>query len=311
MQLNLTDKVRAKIESIGQAKAAEFFGVSEGTIALWSRGKRPSLEAAQLVLNEYYTDTEKLDDAVKGNVPDAELWPGRNVIFLLPCYKGLSPETQESLYYQYSKYGASKIGILMHSRTLIVEARNVLAQKFLRTTAEWAIFIDDDIILPPGSADVFNTRWNAQLPKPYADYLFIDQIMSSNTLLVGALYFGRHPAGKGQYSGAFESPIENANAHKMVNAGLKPCSWVATGAMKIHRSVFEKIMSVAPEKFPDIIPTKEGRAWGFFNTMGQGMGEDVSFCVRAGQAGIQPYVDTSLVCLHQGNFNYGPATTTY
>jgi GT2 family glycosyltransferase len=182
--------------------------------------------------------------------------------------------------------------------------------KFLRTTAEWAIFVDDDIVLPCGSADVFNQEFQAGIPNPYAGYLFIDRMMSNNLPLVGALYFGRHPAGKAQYSGGFESAIENRAAHQLVNPGIKPCSWVATGAMKIHRSVFERIMAVAPEHFPDIIPTQEGKAWSFFQRMGKGIGEDVSFCWRAAKAGIQPHVDTSLICLHEGICYYGPANTS-
>ncbi len=310
MHLNLTELVRRKIETIGIEASAKYFGTSTGTTSLWNRGGKPSLEAGQLILNEYYSNVELLNQAVDGKAPEAELWKGRDVIFLLPVYKSLSPATQKTLFYQYAKYGADKIGILMHSRTLIDEARNILAMKFLRSTAEWAFFIDDDMVLPCGSADIFNNEFNAQIPKPYADYLFIDQMMKNDLPLVGALYFGRHHAGKGQYSGAFESDIENRNAHQLINPGLKPCSWVATGAMKIHRSVFEKIMQVAPEYFPDIIPTQEGRPWSFFQRMGHGIGEDVSFNYRAAKAGFQPYVDTSLICLHQGDCYYGPSNTS-
>jgi len=311
MKLNLTDKVRDKISQIGQEKASQLFGVSIATISLWARGSKPSLEAGQIILNDYYSNTELLNQVVDGQTPKIELWEGRNVIFLLPVYRTISAATQKTLFYQYAKYGADKIGIIMHTRTLIVEARNILAMKFLRTKAEWAIFVDDDVVLPCGSADVFNNEFNAMLPKPHSEYLFIDKMMSNNLPLVGALYFGRHPAGKGQYSGAFDSPLENSRAHRLEDAGIKPCSWVATGAMKIHRSVFEKIMQEAPEHFPDIIPTLEGRPWDFFKSLGHGIGEDVSFCFRASKVGIQPHVDTSLICLHEGSCFYGPANTTH
>lgn len=309
MQLSLADKVRAKIELLGQERASKYFGISIGTVSLWARGGKPSLEAGQLILNEYYSNVEILNQVVDGQMPKSELWEGRNVIILLPVYRNISYATQKTLFHNYSKYGAEKIGLIMYPRTLIVEARNILAMKFLRTTAEWAIFIDDDIVLPCGSADVFNNEFGAALPKPYSEYLFIDRIMENNLPLVGALYFGRHAAGKAQYSGGFESAVENANAHKLVNPGIKPCSWVATGAMKIHRSVFEKIMTAAPEHFPDIIPTQEGRPWGFFRQFGNGIGEDVSFCYRAAKVGVQPHVDTSLICLHEGTCYYGPSNT--
>jgi hypothetical protein len=40
-----------------------------------------------------------------------------------------------------------------------------------------------------------------------------------------------------------------------------------------------------------------------------GQGEDVSFCIRAAQAGHQPYVDFGLVCGHVGLETYGPTNT--
>lgn len=40
-----------------------------------------------------------------------------------------------------------------------------------------------------------------------------------------------------------------------------------------------------------------------------GMGEDVTFCIRAAEAGHQPYVDLGLVCGHMGNIIYGPKNT--
>lgn len=43
---------------------------------------------------------------------------------------------------------------------------------------------------------------------------------------------------------------------------------------------------------------------------GLGMGEDVQFCIRAQQAGHQPYVDLGLVCGHVGQEVYGPYNTT-
>jgi hypothetical protein len=37
-----------------------------------------------------------------------------------------------------------------------------------------------------------------------------------------------------------------------------------------------------------------------------GMGEDVSFCVRASISGHQPYVDYGCVCGHAGTYVFGP-----
>jgi hypothetical protein len=39
------------------------------------------------------------------------------------------------------------------------------------------------------------------------------------------------------------------------------------------------------------------------------MGEDVQFCIRAREAGHQPYVDLGLLCGHIGQCVYGPNNT--
>jgi hypothetical protein len=39
-----------------------------------------------------------------------------------------------------------------------------------------------------------------------------------------------------------------------------------------------------------------------------GMGEDVQFCVRAAQAGHQPFVDMGCLCGHIGSYCYGKPT---
>jgi hypothetical protein len=165
------------------------------------------------------------------------------------------------------------------------------------------------MVLPCGNGDVYNGKYGMGLPKPYCDFLFVDRILSHNQPLVGALYFGRHPEGKGQYAEAFESAQENLNAHRLVRPGLKPTKWVATGALCIHRSVFEKIRDAAPEKFPDILPKKPGGNIAYFRRISADYGEDVSFNIRATAVGIQPYIDTSLICGHVGPTVYGPNNT--
>ena len=306
MMPKLADLVRKKIDTLGMEEAAKFFGVSLGTCHNWARGKSPSIEACQLMLEEWGSAGDYRSD-----VAEIDKWQGRNVIFCLPQYKTLCPDTQRSLFYNYSKYGAQKIGLLIQQRTIITEARNILAARFLKTSAEWMIMVDDDMILAPGSAEVFNGEFGADLSMPYAGMLFIDRIMESNHPIVGSLYFGRHKKGRAQWSGGFESDAENAANHRMIGAGLKPARWVGTGAIRIHRSVFEKIMDAAPEKFPEIMPREGFDRYGFFAQIKPGLGEDVSLCLRAQQVGITPMIDTALVSLHIGEARYGPTNTEY
>ena len=302
MSIDLRKIVLDLIEFLGTAAAAEKFQVSPNTIKNWRNGSVPSLEATQIALNEWYGEA--------GSQKAAYEWEGRNVCFLMPCYKELTTATHDTLFRNYAKYGANKIARLQENNTLIEDARNMLGHRFMtETKAEWAIMIDDDMVLPWGDAEGYNNMYGMGLPAPFAGMHFIDRILSHQKQLVGALYFGRHPKGKAQYAEAFESDEEDKNAHRLVRPGLKPTRWVATGALAIHRSVFQAIMDNAPEKFPDIIPKRPDHPWAFFKRMGPLIGEDISMCARALSVGVQPYVDTALICGHVGPTVYGPSNT--
>lgn len=303
MSIDLRKLVTDIIANIGRAEAAVKFNVSRQTIANWEAGSAPSVEAVQIALNEWYANGGGVATQSVG-------WEGRKVYFLLPAYKEICMDTHDSLFRNYAKFGPEKIGILQEKGTLIEDARNALATRFMNIKdAEYAVMIDDDMVLPCGDSRVYNETYKIGLPAPFSSYLFLERILSHNKPLVGALYFGRHPAGKGQYAEAFESDVEDQNAHRLVRPGLKATRWVATGAMCVHRSVFQAIMDAAPEKFPDIIPQKPDHPWAFFRRLGPLIGEDVSFCMRATACGIQPYVDTALICGHIGPTIYGPNNT--
>ena len=130
---------------------------------------------------------------------------------------------------------------------------------------------------------------------------------------------------------------------------IAPTDWVATGCMLIHRSVFEDIEKTFPvlARNPDgkggnwftssehelreglarlekeLLSgpmTAERGAMALDRIVALrrqaekssslGMGEDVQFCIRAKQAGHQPYVDFGLVCSHIGTHHYGPKNTS-
>lgn len=302
MTTDLRQLVTETITSLGTEESARKFGVSKQTIINWAKGGTPPIDAAQMVLDEY--------QGVKSEESQTISWEGREVFFLIPSYNQMTIETHDTMFRNYAKYGSEKIGLLTEKNTLIEDARNILVHRFMQTAkGKKAIFIDDDTVLPCGSGEVFNGTYNMGLPKPYCDYLFVDRILSHNQPLVGALYFGRHRTGKGQYAEAFESDQENMNAHRLIRPGLKPTKWVATGAMCIDRSVFEKIKEEAPKKFPDILPKNPKDPVAYFRRMAYGVGEDVSFCLRATAVGFQPMVDTALICGHVGSTVYGPNNT--
>jgi hypothetical protein len=304
MSINLRKLVLDLIENLGVPAAAEKFQVSVNTVKNWRTGSTPSAEAMQIALNEWHGESAQAGPAYE--------WEGRKVAILMACYKEITVQTHDTLFRNYAKYGAAKLSRLQEHNTLIEDARNALGHRFmteLPKETEYGIFIDDDMVLPVGNAQVYNEKYGMGLPLPFAGYHFLERILSHQKQLVGALYFGRNPDGKAQYAEAFESEVEDMGAHRLVRPGLKPTRWVATGAMCVHRSVFQAIMDNAEEKFPDIIPKRADHPWAFFRRMGPLIGEDVSFCARALACGIQPYVDTALICGHVGPTVYGPNNT--
>ncbi len=308
--------VVAKIEELGVKEASKFFGVATGTISNWHSGKtEPSLSAAQLVLHEKQVDAPQ---PIGYNYPIGEgvqltEWEGRNLIILAPLYRAFSPDTHFSLYANYSKYGPEKIGAIFEKRTVIHESRNILVKKFLETTkAEYALFVDDDMVLPFGSNETLRIRYGAELPKHIGDQVAISRIMShpKEVGIVGGTYYGRGVSGKPQCASGFTSEQDKKKFRAFQFKGLKQEEWVATGFMRIHRSVFEQMAKeIDAGRWPELKPNA-GQGWyGFFTPLKVGVGEDVSFCRRAGEIGIKSYVDTELVCLHEGTCYYGPHNT--
>lgn len=300
---DLINKVLAKCEQLGPAEAARYFDVTPQSIYNWMKGKgNPSVTHVEKVLAE----------EEKAAPYQATMWEGRKLHVLLPVYRSFSAETHLTLFACYAKYGAEKIGLHVETGTLIHESRNLLVDRFLKTDGEWCLFIDDDMVMPFGNDKAFNARYKANLPPHLAGVNAISRIMSHGTDkgIVGGLYFGRHSRGKAQCSEGFASDVANAALHDTSKMGeLRKVSWTATGFMRIHRSVFDKIKAAAEEKWPHLIPSKPDRPFGYFTPDKVGQGEDVAFCLRAGQVGVNCFVDTGVVCLHTGQMHYGPSNT--
>lgn len=299
----LIEKVLAKCESLGPTEAARYFGVTPQSIYNWRKGKSsPSIEAIEKVL----------EDEAKIKPYEIVQWEGRKVMVLLPVYRNVSVETHYTLFSNYAKYGPDKIGMILEKRTLIHESRNILVDKFLKSDAEWCIFVDDDMILPFGNSQAFAARYRANIPSRFTDQVAINRIMSHGTDkgVVGALYYGRVEHGKAQCADGFASAKGNADLHDYNNLGeLREVRWTGTGMMRIHRSVFEKMKAHAEKNWPHIIPQTEGKPMGYFTPDIVGQGEDVAFCLRAGAIGVPVYVDTGLICLHTGETHFGPHNT--
>lgn len=295
--IDLAGLVINKVNQIGPTKAADYFGVSLPTAIAWKNGKNmPSISAAQMVLNEFLT------------VNPPEIWniTGKRVLILSPIYRSFNGLTHATLFVNYAKYGPEKIGFLPKFRTLITEARSMLADMALRTDSEWFIFIDDDMIFPCENGAMLRSI-GCNLPEPNASFNAISRIMShpADKKIVSALYFGRNETHRAQVANAFESPAEDARYHEILRTGgehpLEEVRFAGMGMMRVHRSVFEIMRERADELFPDIKPKAEGRHYGYFCTPSPDQGEDMMFSYRAKLCGISTYLDPSLILGHVGD----------
>jgi hypothetical protein len=272
---------------------------------------------------------------------------GKKIMIIMPWSKTINPITAFSVMQLIDRRRTASM--LNYGDAFIAHSRNSCTDVFLQSDLEWMFTVDDDMLLPYGNGDWYrsHTGWN-WLPDPFASFNTLDRLMSHGKTLVGALYFGRHRNGPPVYaegSIATEAAYARSGPHDVV----KPCNWVGTGAMLIHRSVFEDI----EKKFPVLGrgADKKGGNWftssehnllqgvhdvyrmltddnrvdaakalratemldGLIRSTQKcsslGMGEDVVFCRRAREAGHQPHVDMGLIAGHVGHCVYGPRNT--
>lgn len=281
----------------------------------------------------------------EGSLPVVTAEDGRKVALLLPQYKQTNPLTLYSLMVSRDR---KEMGMLMsYGDGFIIHSRNVLAHRFIEeTNFEWALFVDDDMILPCGKAGWFKHVTGWDVPDSLAGVKTVERLMSHGKPLVGALYFGRshHGQGKPMFAEGFHNK-EVAKEARNVRAsarGIRATGWVGTGCLLVHRSVFTAIR----DRFPYLRPDDPKEAIRYFSPAADGAltrlhaaesallsgdverakkllaeanspaamahawsGEDVTFCTRARMVGIQPHVDLGTVCGHVGSAVWGPTNT--
>lgn len=232
---------------------------------------------------------------------------------------------------------------LCHGDAFVAHSRATIADAFLASDLEWLLQIDDDMVVPFGNAEWYKATTGFTFPDKFMGLNALDRLMSHGKTLVGALYFGRNKGAKAVYSEAGSNPQENAYALEGPHDVVKPTRWVGTGCMLVHRKVFEDIEKKFPrlarkstgkgghwftsteaslvDQLSRLKDSIRGQALTgteayrlleglesalatsvFENPLG--VGEDVSFCLRAKAAGHTPYVDLGLRCGHIGSYVY-------
>lgn len=332
----LSNLVFDKIRSLpSREAAADFFGYSETSIQSWVDGR----DSIPLDALEKVFDVSKLAPKL-GQVG----WGSQTVCVLLPAYKTTNPVSAFSLLKILDR---TKMAVMLDfGDAFIAHSRNKLACNFLKSKSDWALTLDDDMVIPCGDAAWFNGFCEFGFPEKFAGMNALERLMSHGKTLVGALYFGRWKKGKPVYAEGASNKSEEAWARRGPHDICKPTKWVGTGCMLINRSVFTDI----EKRFPDLARDEHGANGNWFTSSEHdlqksteealqilsdeavsesariskakklvetakhvssvhstlGIGEDVQFCVRATQAGHQPHVDCGLVCGHMGQFIYGP-----
>lgn len=273
--------------------------VCQATVRNWIHGKTAMpMWAAQQLLDglepHMFGETYEQKEVIT--------WEGKKLIIGFPCYKTTNPNTAFCLFALQDRH-AGKVGLDVVTDTLIVRSRNIIATRFYNNpTAEWLLFIDDDMVVPIGKPEI-QRNWGMKVGKPYEDFDIVSRLVSHKKPLVGGLYFGRNPKGIAQFGEAFQDKGNNQanrDAHRAPKDELRKTKWIATGMMLIHRSTLESIIKHCPE----VVPTRHNGTYGFFDQLSTDQGEDMSFCARAAKAGIDCYVDMGCIGGHQGDMTF-------
>lgn len=345
---HLQGLVIGKCRELGDAKAAEYFGVSASLVRQWVNGsKTPSLASVEKVF-------------VLPETPPVEAnWKEKEVFLALPAYKSVHPAT---LFTLLAMWDRPKMGFRTRfNDAFIIHARETLAADFLSSKMPICVTLDDDMVWPCGQATWLNETTGFNLPEKFAGLHMVNQLRSRKKSLVGGLYFGRNRKGRAMYHEAMqqtpEGNMENARAHDAPMDECKPTEWVGTGGLLFTRDVLLDIMKTHPH----LAPQHPAEPFHFFTNSADGVmkgftemqqkaaaihasitrgetgpagavladlmnqmtkaaedlvkhnrlqqGEDQLFCRRATVAGHQPYVDLALVGAHIGFNAWGPSTT--
>lgn len=158
--------------------------------------------------------------------------------------------------------------------------RNILTRMFLELPAEWLLMVDADMAFEPWALDHL-----------------VDKADPVERPIVGGLCFGLEADGSHSPTlfDIFADPDgkpEVGRYREWPVGELMKVAGTGTAFLLIHRSVFERFDNAElPEG-----ATAFNKAFPYFQEteyFGKPIGEDLTFCFRAGFLGIPVYVDTS------------------
>ena len=212
----------------------------------------------------------------------------RRCVVLVPTYGGIDPMCEASLQ-QLERRGYTVRRVGGYSQ--IDLGRGRMATDALTDGFDETMWIDSDIGFDP--ADV-------------------DRLRSHNVDIVGGVYAIKRRRALAVNVGDRTEPLRLGR-----HGGLIRVRYIATGFLLVRRRVYETVRRHAalrdctdhhgkpftPFFFPMTIPHPPGRFEG--DDVDWYLGEDYSFCERAGRAGMVVHADTSVRLLHYGRYGYG------
>lgn len=179
------------------------------------------------------------------------------------------------------KLQAARMGVntVISERTFfLANGRNKVVKQFLETKGDWLLFVDDDICFTPD--DIVRL------------YAFADK---EKAPIVAGLYFGR-------LDGIADNKIlpvwlmkaegqQFASLERLEGKGLQQVDVVGMGFTMIHREVLERMFDFAPKN--------DDWIWfGHDLRNGRRIGEDATFCMRAGALGYPIYGCPEVILPH-------------
>lgn len=227
----------------------------------------------------------------------------------LPVFIGL-PTIERNAEKYYSIYGQLKkcLGKLkVTSRIDIRQARNVIADSFLKSDAEWLYMQDDDVIAPFGNAGLFQKivkERSLSFPPDLMGIVAAETLIQSGKSFVGAVYC-THDQHKMIACNLGINPKDEKDRLTIAEvqkrgprAGLLEVEWMGFGCVVIHKQVFLDIAKASP------LQRKHDEPIDFFDFITGG--EDVGFCRKAIKVGHKPFLNTAVWCAHLGEHAFLP-----
>lgn len=220
---------------------------------------------------------------------------------LIPYYGGIDPEHNNCVLGVKNLYPELPV-VPLYSCPYIDMARSILVKAAMDISSEWVLFIDHDILFDPSDVERIH------------DVLF----SRPEIHMVGAPYSMRKPGGA-MIGSLRPDPLDPYKPIRFYEGGaLHPAKYTGMGFTAIRTSVFEKLihegrMSISSEcttrGLPELNTGFVDGIYPFFALMlvpehQAYHGEDVSFCYRVTDAGMNVWLDTSFRIQHKGAYRY-------